>query len=46
MCKNLFNILSDIKIDILINNAGILTNESLTNMNYESILKQFNVNTL
>ena len=30
----------------MINNAGILTNESLTNMNYESILKQFNVNTL
>ena len=45
-CKHLFSKLSDIKIDILINNAGILTNESLTNMNYESILKQFNVNTL
>ena len=45
-CKVLFNELSEIKIDILINNAGILTNESLTNMNYESILKQFNVNTL
>ena len=45
-CKFLFNELSEIKIDILINNAGILTNESLTNMNYDSILKQFNVNTL
>ena len=39
-CKFLLIELSEIKIDILINNAGILTNESLTNMNYDSILKQ------
>ena len=45
-CNILFKELSEIKIDILINNAGILTNESLNNMNYDSILKQFNVNTL
>jgi short-subunit dehydrogenase len=45
-CKYLFNELSEIKIDILINNAGILTNESLGLINYDSILKQFNVNTL
>lgn len=45
-CKLLFEELSEIKIDILINNAGILTNESLSNMNYDSILKQFKVNTI
>ena len=45
-CRLLFNELSEIKIDILINNAGILTNESLAHLDYASILKQFNVNTL
>lgn len=34
------------KIDILINNAGVFLNETLGNMNLETIEKQFQVNTL
>jgi NAD(P)-dependent dehydrogenase (short-subunit alcohol dehydrogenase family) len=34
------------KIDILINNAGILRDETLTELDYEQITEQFNVNTL
>jgi len=32
------------KIDILINNAGVLHDESLSNMNFDTIGEQFNVN--
>lgn len=38
--------LEDRKIDILINNAGIFTNETLNDLNFESIRLQFEVNTL
>lgn len=38
--------LSDVAIDLLINNAGILRDESLSNFNKESIIEQFNVNAL
>lgn len=36
--------LSGINIDLLINNAGILRDESLTDFNKETIVEQFNVN--
>ena len=38
--------LHDIEIDLLINNAGILRNESLGSIDYESIQQQFEVNAL
>jgi len=38
--------LSGRTIDILINNAGLLCQESLDNMNWEQIQRQFEVNTL
>jgi NAD(P)-dependent dehydrogenase (short-subunit alcohol dehydrogenase family) len=38
--------LTDIKIDLLINNAGILRDESLNDFNTDSITEQFNVNAL
>jgi len=38
--------LSDTKIDLLINNAGILRNEVLGQIDYDSIRQQFEVNTL
>lgn len=38
--------LDGIKLDILINNAGILTRETLDDLNFERIRKQFEVNTL
>ncbi len=38
--------LNTIAIDLLINNAGILRNEVLGNIDYDSIQNQFNVNTL
>ncbi len=38
--------LGDTKIDYLINNAGIFTNETLDNMNFENIAKQIEVNTI
>lgn len=38
--------LDGIKLDILINNAGILTRETLEDLNFERIRKQFEVNTL
>lgn len=38
--------LEDRKIDILINNAGIFTNETLNDLNFETIRLQFEVNTL
>ena len=45
-CNLLFEKLSDIRIDLLINNAGILSDEILGEIDYESINKQFQVNTL
>jgi NAD(P)-dependent dehydrogenase (short-subunit alcohol dehydrogenase family) len=36
--------LSGVAIDLLINNAGILRDEQLSNLNQETILEQFNVN--
>jgi NAD(P)-dependent dehydrogenase (short-subunit alcohol dehydrogenase family) len=36
--------LSGIGIDLLINNAGILRNEQLSDLNQETIIEQFNVN--
>lgn len=38
--------LDGVSIDILINNAGILRNETLQDMNFETIQQQFDVNTL
>ena len=38
--------LSGITIDLLINNAGILRDEQLSDLNQETILEQFNVNAL
>jgi NAD(P)-dependent dehydrogenase (short-subunit alcohol dehydrogenase family) len=38
--------LAEEPIDILINNAGILRNESLTDMNFESMVEQFVVNAM
>ena len=38
--------LSDIRIDLLINNAGIFRDETLDNFNKTSITEQFNVNAL
>ena len=38
--------LSGVKIDLLINNAGILKNEVLGNIDYDSIRNQFEVNAL
>lgn len=38
--------LSDIHIDLLINNAGIFENETLENLNFETIEKQFIVNSI
>ena len=45
-CKSLFEKLSDVNIDLLINNAGILLNESLGQLNFDTIEQQFNVNAL
>jgi NAD(P)-dependent dehydrogenase (short-subunit alcohol dehydrogenase family) len=38
--------LSNVTIDLLINNAGILHDESLSSFNKETIVEQFNVNAL
>ncbi len=38
--------LEGVKVDLLINNAGILGDEVLGNINYDSIQTQFNINTL
>ncbi len=35
-----------VKLDILLNNAGVLTRESLNDMNFERILHQFQVNAM
>lgn len=44
--KRLQEKLAGIKIDLLINNAGILRNEVLGNINYETVLEQFQVNAI
>ena len=45
-CSLLFEKLSEVKIDLLINNAGILLNEALGKIDFDSIEKQFQINTL
>ncbi|MEM7180665.1 MAG: SDR family oxidoreductase [Spirochaetota bacterium] len=44
--KRLTEKLQGVTIDVLINNAGIWKNESLDDMNFDTILEQFQVNTL
>lgn len=43
---NLIQGLAGDKLDLLINNAGIFLNETLEDMNFETMTKQFEVNTL
>lgn len=38
--------LAGVKVDILINNAGILRDESLGEINYDTVLEQFEVNAM
>lgn len=45
-CQKLFKELSNIKIDLLINNAGILRDEILGEIDFDSIEEQFKTNTL
>ena len=45
-CESLFEKLSEVKIDLLINNAGILLNESLGQIDFNFIEKQFQINAL
>jgi NAD(P)-dependent dehydrogenase (short-subunit alcohol dehydrogenase family) len=45
-CNLLFKKLSEVKIDLLINNAGILLNEVLGQIDFDSIEKQFQINAL
>lgn len=44
--KHMSNVLSGIGIDVLVCNAGILRDESLINMNIDTIREQFEVNAL
>ena len=44
--KQLAERLGNTTIDLLINNAGIMNNETLDNLDFESIQKQWEVNTL
>ena len=44
--ERLKNQLSETQIDVLINNAGILRNQSFESLNYDQIREQFEVNTL
>jgi NAD(P)-dependent dehydrogenase (short-subunit alcohol dehydrogenase family) len=44
--ENMASVLGNTEIDILINNAGILTVETLDNMDFGAILEQFKVNAL
>jgi NAD(P)-dependent dehydrogenase (short-subunit alcohol dehydrogenase family) len=44
--KKLATKLKDQKIDLLINNAGILITSSLDKLNYDAMRKQFEINTL
>lgn len=43
---SLHNALADIEIDVLINNAGILTRETLDDLDFDRMRRQFEVNTL
>ncbi|MEH6578575.1 MAG: SDR family oxidoreductase [Amphritea sp.] len=45
-CPALFNQFKAVRIDLLINNAGILQNEILGNLDFDSIAKQFQVNAI
>jgi NAD(P)-dependent dehydrogenase (short-subunit alcohol dehydrogenase family) len=45
-CARLRAELTDIKIDVLINNAGILSDEVFGDLNFAAMEKQFQVNTL
>ena len=45
-CNSLFEQLSGVKIDLLINNAGIFLNETLGQIDFDSIEKQFQINAL
>lgn len=45
-CNALFKKLADTKIDVLINNAGILSREVLGQIDYSAIEKQFQVNSV
>ena len=44
--EKILNILSGKKIDLFINNAGLFENETIDNMNFETIQKQIMVNTI
>lgn len=44
--QKLRSALGDTRIDMLYHNAGIMRNENLDNMNYDTIREQFEVNTL
>jgi len=44
--SHLVSVINNRKIDILINNAGILKSQSFGNFDYEAMLEQFQVNTL
>jgi NAD(P)-dependent dehydrogenase (short-subunit alcohol dehydrogenase family) len=44
--KQLANKLSNTKLDLLINNAGILDSMNLNNLDYDSMRRQFEINTL
>jgi len=45
-CEILFNELADVKVDVLINNAGILSSETLGQIDFEAISNQFQVNAI
>ena len=44
--EQLATVLKDTRLDLLIHNAGILTSEPFDDLDYERIVKQFEVNTL
>lgn len=44
--KQMAERLGDTKIDLLINNAGMMNNETIDNLDFDSIQKQWEVNTL
>ncbi|MBT8131993.1 MAG: SDR family oxidoreductase [Gammaproteobacteria bacterium] len=43
---HLASVLADETLDVLLNNAGILIGDSLDELDYDALLKQFHVNTL
>lgn len=44
--SNLTSALGDTSVDVLYNNAGIMLSETVDEMNFEQILRQFEVNTM